>query len=63
MKKLLGVLLAVVMSWPVGATVLNNVEVKGEIQTIASDAHHNAYQDYNSGVSTRVLAGLSAELV
>ncbi len=68
MKKLLGVLLAVVMSWPVGATVLNNVEVKGEIQTIASDVHHNnvdplVADPYNSGASGRVLAGLSAELV
>ena len=67
MKKLLGVLLAVVMSWPVGATVLNNVEVKGEIQTIASDVHHNEVvptaDAYNSGVTGRVMAGLSAELV
>ena len=63
MKKLLGVLLAVVMSWPAGATVLSNVEVKGEIQTIASDVHHNQAGIYNSGVNARVLAGLSAELV
>ena len=67
MKKLLGVLLAVVMSWPVGATVLSNVEVKGEIQTIASDVHHNQHEGvmslYNSGASGRVMAGLSAELV
>jgi hypothetical protein len=63
MKKLLGVLLAIAMTWPAGATVLSNVEVKGEIQTIASDAHHNQNQYYNSGVNTRVLAGLSAELV
>lgn len=63
MKKLLGVLLAIAMSWPVSATVLKNVEVIGEIQTIASDVHHNEYADYNSGASTRVLAGLSADLV
>ena len=63
MKKLLGVLLAIAMSWPVGATVLNNVEVKGEIQTIASDVHHDQVGNYNSGASGRVLAGLSAELV
>ena len=68
MKKLLGVLLAIAMSWPVGATVLSNVEVKGEIQTIASDVHHNdglagVVDPYNSGVTGRVMAGLSAELV
>ena len=63
MKKLLGVLFAMTLAWPVSATVLSNVEVKGEIQTIASDVHHNQFQDYNSGVNTRVLAGLSAELV
>ncbi len=69
MKKLLGVLLAMTLSWPVSATVLHNVEVKGEIQTIASDVHHNnrdamAPADlYNSGTSNRVLAGLSADLV
>ncbi len=67
MKKLLGVLLAIAMSWPAGATVLSNVEVKGEIQTIASDVNHNkaaaAADRYNNGVSNRVLAGLSADLV
>lgn len=68
MKKLLGVLLAIVMSWPVGATVLNNVEVKGEIQTIASDVRHqidnaDGVPQYNSGAWTRAMAGLSADLV
>ena len=69
MKKLLGVLLAMTLSWPASATVLHNVEVKGEIQTIASDVHHNdrdamaAADLYNSGTSNRVLAGLSADLV
>ena len=63
MKKLLGVLLAIAMSWPVGATVLKNVEVVGEIQTIASDVHHNQVGIYNSGATNRVLAGLSADLV
>lgn len=63
MKKLLGVLLAMTLSWPVSATVLHNVEVKGEIQTIASDVHHNQNAIYNSGANARVLAGLSADLV
>lgn len=63
MKKLLGVLLVAVMSWPANATVLKNVEVVGEIQTIASDVHHDTFGFYNSGASNRVLAGLSADLV
>ena len=68
MKKLLGVLLAIAMSWPVSATVLKNVEVVGEIQTIASDVRHqpdNILGDnlYNSGAWTRAMAGLSADLV
>ncbi len=63
MKKLLGVLLAMTLSWPVSATVLHNVEVKGEIQTIASDVRANDPAIYNSGTNARVLAGLSADLV
>ncbi len=63
MKKLLGVLLAMVMSWPVSATVLSNVEVKGEIQTIASDVKYNTYDEYHRGAWTRAMAGLSANLV
>ena len=55
------------------AEVLKNVNLKGEIQTIASDVRHNAVvgvdalgndiYGYNSGTSARVLAGLSADLV
>ena len=68
MKKLLGVLLAIAMSWPAGATVLKNVEVVGEIQTIASDVRTNnidvaGARTYNTGTTARVLAGLSADLV
>ena len=64
MKKLLGLLLVMTMAWPVSANVLNNVELKGEIQTIASDAlHDTAAGLYGSGTNYRVLAGLSAELV
>lgn len=67
MKKLLGLLLVMTMAWPVTASadVLKNVDLKGEIQTIASDVRHNtrAVGAYNSGTNTRVLAGLSADLV
>ncbi len=64
MKKLLGVLLAMALTWPVGATVLSNVEVKGEIQTIASDVRHDTEDGfYNRGAWTRAMAGLSADLV
>lgn len=61
MKKLLGLLLVITMAWPIAAKadVLKNVELKGEIQTIASDARH----DNKSGTNFRVLAGLSTELV
>ncbi|MCQ2410661.1 MAG: hypothetical protein MJ053_04005, partial [Elusimicrobiaceae bacterium] len=44
------------------AGVLNNVEVKGEIQTIASDVNHNRLGRLNRDTSVRVLAGLSADL-
>ncbi len=65
MKKLLGLLLAMTMAWPVTASaeVLKNVDLKGEIQTIASDARHDKEGAYKSGTNFRVLAGLSADLV
>lgn len=65
MKKLLGLLLAMTMAWPVTASaeVFKNVDLKGEIQTIASDARHDNKGFYGSGTNYRVLAGLSAELV
>lgn len=65
MKKLLGLLLAMTMAWPVTASaeVLKNVDLKGEIQTIASDARHDKNKVYKSGTNFRVLAGLSADLV
>lgn len=65
MKKLLSLLAAVVL-FPVAANadVLQNVNLKGDIQTIASDVHHNnAAVAYNRGTTARVLAGLSADLV
>ena len=65
MKKLLGLLLAMTMAWPVTASaeVLKNVDLKGEIQTIASDARHDKDNMFKSGTNFRVLAGLSADLV
>ncbi|MBO7191531.1 MAG: hypothetical protein J6V32_05465 [Elusimicrobiaceae bacterium] len=63
MKKLLS-LLAVAALMPVAANaeVLSNVNLKGEIQTIASDVK-NSEATYVRGTSARVLAGLSADLV
>ena len=63
MKKLLS-LLAVAALLPVAANaeVLSNVNLKGEIQTIASDVKNNE-ATYVRGTSARVLAGLSADLV
>ena len=65
MKKLLGLLLVITMAWPTAAKadVLKNVDLKGEIQTIASDARHDHSDIFGSGTNYRVLAGLSAELV
>ena len=63
MKKLLGLLLVLTMGYPVSADVLKNVDIKGEIQTIASDVHHNPNDLYNSGTNLRVFAGASFDLV
>ena len=63
MKKLLGLLVAALVAMPASADVLNNVELKGEVQTIASDVRTGGDKVYNSGTNFRVLAGLSADLV
>jgi len=64
MKKLLGLLFAACVAFPASAAVIDTVEVKGDIQVIASDVNHNNIANaYNSGVSARVLAGFSADLV
>lgn len=63
MKKLLGLLVAALVAMPASADVLNNVELKGEVQTIASDVRTGGDRVYNSGTNFRVLAGLSADLV
>ena len=64
MKKLLS-LLAVAALMPVAANadVLKNVDINGEIQTIASGVRHNDTGIYNRGTNARVMAGLSADLV
>lgn len=69
MKKLLS-LLAVAALMPVAANaeVLQNVNLKGDIQVITSDVNHNAIvapiaRPYNTNTTARVLAGLSADLV
>ena len=65
MKKLLGLLaLAALLPVSANAEVLQNVNLKGEIQTIASDVNHDRNgATYFEGASARVLAGLSADLV
>ena len=71
MKKLLGLLVVLALALPASADVLKNVQVKGEIQTIASVVNHNESDMdpvdpaniYNTGTGYRVLAGLSANLV
>lgn len=63
MKKLLGLLVAALVAMPASADVLNNVELKGEVQTIASNVRTDVDGVYNSGTNFRVLAGLSADLV
>ena len=63
MKKLLGLLLVLTMAWPVSAEVFKDVNLVGEIQTIASDARHDHSDIFGSGTNYRVLVVLSAELV
>lgn len=69
MKKLLGLLLAwpclalaITMAWPVAAnaSVLDNVDVIGEIEAIG--AENNMDNSAANGAASRVMAGLSAEL-
>ena len=63
MKKLLGLLLVMTMVWPASAEVFKDVNLTGEIQTIAFDARHDGSNEFGSGTKYRVLAGVSAELV
>ena len=64
MKKLLGLLLVAAIAFPASAAVIKNVELKGEVQTIASDVKHNVGDGlYNRGAKTRAMAGLSFDVV
>ena len=63
MKKLLGLLLAAMIAFPASAAVIKNVEITGEVQTIASDVKYSMYDFYNRGAKTRALAGLSFNVV
>ena len=69
MKKLLGLLLVAAIAFPASAAVIKNVELTGEIQTIASAAHRTTdvsyYGEYgyNKGAITRALAGFSFDVV
>ncbi len=63
MRKLLGLFLTLTLAWPVSAAVLDNVKLIGEIEAIGSSS--NISDDFftSTGAASRVLAGLSAELV
>ena len=59
MKKLLGLFLAMAMSFPAGAAIVDNVEAIGRIDVIGADANRGTVA--NSAAS-RVVAGLAADL-
>lgn len=59
MKKLLGLFLALAMSFPAGAAIVDNVEAIGRIDVAAADGNHDLA---STGSASRVLAGLSADL-
>ncbi len=63
MKKLLGLLLVAVIAFPASAAVIKNVELKGEIQTIASDVKYSANNMFDRGAKTRAIAGFSFDVV
>ena len=69
MKKILGLLLVAAIAFPASAAVIKNVELTGEIQTIASTAHRTIDSNwgssytYNKGAATRALAGFSFDVV
>lgn len=60
MKKLLGLLLAMTMAWPINAAIVDNVDAIGEIEVIG--ANNNVQMSQANGAASRVMAGLSAEL-
>ena len=61
MKKLLGLFLVLAMSWPVSAAIVDNVEAIGRIDVVAAGGNHGLDLK-GSNTSSRVLAGLSANL-
>ncbi len=69
MKKLLGLLLVAAIAFPASAAVIKNVELTGEIQTIASTTRHGGIETsnyshaYNASAKTRALAGFSFDVV
>ena len=67
MKKILALLAVAVVALPSSAAIIKNVELTGEIQTIASDVKNSKttqkwYYNYNRGAKTRALAGLSFDV-
>ena len=73
MKKLLTLLAVAAIALPSSAAIVKNVELTGEVQTIASTTKHGALRydsdlsddvrAYNAGAVTRAMAGLSFDLV
>ncbi|WP_428075219.1 hypothetical protein [Candidatus Avelusimicrobium aviculae] len=59
MKKLLGLFLALAMSFPAGAAIVDNVEAIGRIDVIGADANRGTLP---ASAGSRVVAGLSADL-
>ena len=60
MKKLLGLFLALAMSFPAGAAIVDNVEAIGRIDVIGADSNRTPVGDPTA--ASRVMAGLSADL-
>ena len=64
MKKILALLAVAAVALPSSATIIENVELIGEVQTIASTTKHGGKTTtntrvYNAGAATRALAGFS----
>lgn len=61
MKKLLGLFLALAMSFPAGAAIVDNVDAIGRIDVIGADTNASSMKGMPTAAS-RVMAGLSADL-
>ena len=55
-------LLVVAIAFPTSAAVIKNVELKGEIQTIASDVKYSKNNMFAHGAKTRAIAGFSFDV-